>query len=201
MSSSFLKELAQAKPDPGGGAAAAYGAGLALALLEKVVRLEANRRQPDNCLRLGWEDTLERLRRISETMARLQDEDVQAYFNLTRSRAAGRGGELLAAVRDAVLCPLKIIQQAQEALALLAWVGDNCERHLVSDLLVACEFLGAALLGAYHIACANLHLVQDLAEHQALARELARACQPGCELWQRVKVELVAREHGLDPRG
>ncbi len=98
MSSSFLKELAQAKPDPGGGAAAAYGAGLALALLEKVVRLEANRRRPDNRLRLRWEDTLERLRRISETVARLQDEDVQALFQPDPvpgrgpwRRTAGRG--------------------------------------------------------------------------------------------------------------
>ncbi len=40
---SFLHELAQAGR-PGGGAAAAYGARVGLALLEKVVRLEGNRR-------------------------------------------------------------------------------------------------------------------------------------------------------------
>ena len=42
---SFLQELAQARPDPGGGAAAAFGARLGLALLEKVVQLEGGRRR------------------------------------------------------------------------------------------------------------------------------------------------------------
>jgi len=201
MSSSFLEKLAQPRPDPGGGAAAAYGAGLGLALLEKVVRLEANRRHQQEDQRRGWEETLKRLRSISETMARLQDEDVQAYFNLARARAAASAAELPAALREAVRCPLKIIQQAQEVLALMAWAGAHCRRHLVSDLLVGCEFVGAALLGANHIACANLHLVQDPGERQALAGEIFNACQPGRELWQRLKRELAARGPGIDNCG
>jgi formiminotetrahydrofolate cyclodeaminase len=83
----------------------------------------------------------------------------------------------------------------------MAWAGENCRKHLVSDLLVGCEFLGAALLGANHIACANLHLVQDPGERQALAGEIFGACQPGRELWQRVKRELAARGPGLDHGG
>jgi formiminotetrahydrofolate cyclodeaminase len=201
MSSSFLEKLAQPRPDPGGGAAAAYGAGLGLALLEKVVRLEANRRHQPEDRRRSWQETLKRLRSISESMARLKDEDVQAYFNLSRARGAASGAELPAALQEAVRCPLKIVKQAQEALALMAWAGENCRKHLVSDLLVGCEFLGAALLGANHIACANLHLVQDPGERQALAGEIFGACQPGRELWQRVKRELAARGPGLDHGG
>jgi formiminotetrahydrofolate cyclodeaminase len=201
MSISFLEKLAQPRPDPGGGAAAAYGAGLGLALLEKVVRLEANRRHQQEDRRRGWQETLKRLRSISETMARLKDEDVQAYFNLARARTAASAAALPAALREAVRCPLKIIQQAQEVLALMAWTGAHCRKHLVSDLQVGCEFLGAALLGANHIACANLHLVQDPGERQALAGEIFRACQPGRELWQRVQRELAARGPVLDHCG
>ena len=40
MSASFLDQLARARPDPGGGAAAAFSAGVGLALLTKVIRLE-----------------------------------------------------------------------------------------------------------------------------------------------------------------
>jgi formiminotetrahydrofolate cyclodeaminase len=201
MRISFLEKLAQPRPDPGGGAAAAYGAGLGLALLEKVVRLEANRRHQQEDQRRDWQETLKRLRSISETMARLKDEDVQAYFNLSRARGAASGTELPAALQEAVRCPLQIIQQCREALVLMAWAGAHCRRHLVSDLQVGCEFLGAALLGANHIAGANLQLVQDPGERQALVGEISRACQPGRELWQRLKRELAARGPGLDHCG
>jgi formiminotetrahydrofolate cyclodeaminase len=197
MSTSFLKELAQARPDPGGGAAAAYGAALGLALLAKVVRLEANRPQAGNPLGPRWAETLNQVRQISAALERLREEDVQAYFNLVKARAGGSAEDLLTALREGVLCPVRIIGQAREALALLAWAGDNCQAHLVADLLVASEFLHAALMGAYHIACANLSLVKEPQERQALARELVRTCQPACELFQRVKVELVARESDI----
>jgi len=194
LSISFLEELAQARPDPGGGAAAAYGATLGLALLEKVVRLEANR-PPKDSPRGRWEETLTQLQELSRALSRLQEEDVQAYFNLVRAREAGNAADLAAALQEAVLCPLRIVQQAREGLALIAWAGNHCQRHLVADLLVAVEFLNAALMGAYHIACANLPLVKEHRECAALARELVRVCQPACELFHRVKMELVARKH------
>ena len=46
MDSAFLKALALARPDPGGGAAAAHSAALGLALLAKVVQLEHQRQGP-----------------------------------------------------------------------------------------------------------------------------------------------------------
>jgi methenyltetrahydrofolate cyclohydrolase len=197
MTDSFLKQLAQARPDPGGGAAAAFGGAVGLALLEKVVRLEADRPQ-DGQRRRPWKETLAQVRRLSRDLGRLQDEDVKAYFNLVRARAAPDAADLPAALKEAVLCPLRIVQQAQEGLALTAWVGDRCKPHLVADLLVASEFLNAALMGAYHIACANLPLVAEPRDRAALARELVRICQPACELFHRVKMELVARKHDLD---
>jgi formiminotetrahydrofolate cyclodeaminase len=195
MGDSFLQELAQARPDPGGGAAAAYGATLGLALLEKVVRLEARRAAGDQPRQGGWEEALARLQELSQALADLRKEDVQAYFNLVRTRKAGTTAEWLAALKEAVLCPLRIVQGAREGLVLLTWAGSQCRRHLVSDLLVAAEFLNAALMGAYHIACANLPLVKEPQESAALARELVRVCQPACELFQRVKMDLVARSH------
>ena len=92
MSTSFLDELAQARPDPGGGAAAAYGAALGLALLEKVVRLEAKRPQAGNPGGPPWEKTLGQVGQLAAALDRLRQEDVQAYLNLTRARAAGGGG-------------------------------------------------------------------------------------------------------------
>ena len=70
-----------------------------------------------------------------------------------------------------------MMEHAAAALELLSWAGARCQRHLVADLLVAVEFLGAALRGAYYIAGANLPLLTDEAQRRTLAR--ARTVPPG----------------------
>jgi methenyltetrahydrofolate cyclohydrolase len=190
----FFKELAQARPNPGGGAAAAYGANLGLALLEKVVRLEGQRRpKPAGAAGRTWGEALAQLRRLAGCLEKLRGEDVQAYFNLTSARTSGDAALLTAAVREAVDCPRRIMEQTSRSLELLAWAGERCQKHLVSDLLVAGEFLGAALRGAYHIAGANLPLVTGKAGRQTLALELGQAYREGEDLYQQVKVGLMAR--------
>ncbi len=100
---------------------------------------------------------------------------------------------LAAAVREAVDCPRRIMEQTSRSLELLAWAGERCKKHLVSDLLVAGEFLGAALRGAYHIAGANLPLVTEEAGRQTLALELGQAYREGEDLYKLVKAGLMAR--------
>lgn len=195
----FLQELAQARPDPGGGAAAAYGANLGLALLEKVVRLEGQRRgKLEGSPGLTWEGALARLRRLAESLEKLQRKDVQAYFDFTSARTSGDAARRAAAAREAVDCPRRIMEHAARSLELLAWAGEHCKKHLISDLLVACEFLGAALMGAYHIAGANLLLVPRKGGRQTLAQELGQAYREGEDLYHQVKAALVARENGVD---
>ena len=65
MDSAFLKALAQARPDPGGGAAAAHSAALGLALLEKVVQLEQRRRFPEEDAGPFWADLLAQVRLVA----------------------------------------------------------------------------------------------------------------------------------------
>lgn len=179
MPPSFLEQLSQPRPDPGGGAAAAFGGMLALALLEKVVQLEAQR--PSNQgNRQVWEEKLEQIRQLTADLDRLREEDIRAYAQMAQVRASGsRGRDWEEAVAYGLQVPLGIMAQAREALVLLAWTGARCRKHLVSDLQVAREFLGAALQGAYHIARANLPLVADEARRQALSRKISRAEHDG----------------------
>jgi formiminotetrahydrofolate cyclodeaminase len=159
MDSAFLKALGQARPDPGGGAAAAHSAALGLALLEKVVQLEHRRQSPEGELGSFWSDLLAQVRLVAAGLLRLQAEDVEAYFQLTRARTQDDPNALATALDEAVACPLRIMQQAQEGLCLICRGGARCRPHLISDLLVACELLGAAFRGAHHIARANLSLM------------------------------------------
>jgi formiminotetrahydrofolate cyclodeaminase len=161
MESAFLQALAQARPDPGGGAAAAHSAALGLALLLKVVQLEHRRQTPENNPGLPWDDLLARVRPVAAALLRLQAEDVEAYAQLARARTQGDPDKMAAALDEAVACPLRIMQQAQEGLALMAQGGAGCAPHLVADLLVASELLGAAFRGAHHIARANLPLMRQ----------------------------------------
>ena len=56
---------------------------------------------------------------------------------------------------------MKIMEQAYEALSCVSQTAKNCKAHLLSDLQVVCELLGAAGGGAYHIIRANLRLTAD----------------------------------------
>ena len=174
MTPSFLEQLAQPQPDPGGGAAAAYGGMLALALLAKVVRLEAQR-PANHSERQIWEEKLAQVVQLTADLDRLREEDVRAYLRLAQTRASGsRGKEWQEAVDYALAVPQEIMARAREALVLLAWAGTRCRKHLVSDLQVAREFLMAALQGAYHITRANLPLIADASRQQVVAQRLSQ---------------------------
>lgn len=193
MAPSFLKQLARPRPDPGGGAAAAFGGMLALALLAKVVQLEAQRPSHQEN-RQVWEEKLERIRQLSADLDRLREEDVRAYAQMAQVRASGsRGREWQEAVAYGLQVPQEIMAQAREALALLAWTGGRCRKHLVSDLQVAWEFLGAALQGAHHIARANLPSVADAARRQDFSQKLSQAEHEGRQAFLEASEVLAAR--------
>jgi len=197
MSSPFLQALAQPRPDPGGGAAAAHGAALGLALLEKVVRLEQQRPGREEKSGFPWHDLLTRVRKAAEGLARLQEEDVRAYDHLARARTKGDPGDLAAALEEAVACPLRILHHAREGLDLIGEVCAFCKPHLVSDLLVACELLGAAWRSAHHIARANLPLMPDRSERENQARELAHALATAETAFLQVRAGLLHRQPWL----
>ena len=193
MDSAFLQALAQARPDPGGGAAAAHSAALGLALLAKVVQLEQRRPGPEKTPGFFWGDLLARVRLVAAALLRLQEEDVRAYFALTQARASRDPREMAAALDEAVACPLRIMQQAQEGLALVAQGGAGCALHLVADLLVACELLSAAWRGAHHIARANLPLMPQDSRRAVWGETLSHTLEAIEAEWQQVRSELLGR--------
>jgi formiminotetrahydrofolate cyclodeaminase len=194
MESSFLQALAQARPDPGGGAAAAHSAALGLALLEKVVKLEHQRREVEGGAGFPWEDLLRRVRQVAEALARLQKEDILAYFSLTEARSSRDPAIFAAALEEAIGCPLRIMQRTQEVMALISQGGARCKRHLVSDLLVACELQGAAFRGAHHIAQANLRFMRQNPRRTLWAEDLTHTLKAAEALLLQVSAELLVRQ-------
>ena len=100
---------------------------------------------------------------------------------------------MAAALEAAVACPLRIMQQAQVGLVLLAQGGAGCALHLVADLQVACELLGAAFRGAHHIARANLPLMRQGSRRDVWDEDLDHTLNTLEAEFQQVRARLLER--------
>lgn len=200
MGTSFVRQLGQARPDPGGGAAAAFCANVALALLTKVIRLELSRGAQDNRRRAFWTAQLQAARQQRKKFDHLRQADVEAYLGLVRTKSQEAPlARWWRAVEEATRSPWQIMEDAIAALNLVGEAGKHCRPHLVSDLLVALEILGAALQGAHHIAAANLDQLPDGRRRKWAAR-LAAATHQGLEATLRIRSQLLARSHPGNPK-
>jgi len=189
VTDSFLERLAQPRPDPGGAAAAAYACTVGLALVEKIVRLEIRREGNQGDF---WPRRAGEVQLLSERIHHLREEDSLAYLRLARTRNSGatyRDREI--AIAQAVACPSDMIETARGGLDCVFLVGRHCKVHLVPDLQVACELMGAAGMGAYHIAAANLRLLRDASLLTLRQSQLSAILEAFLKQYQAAKHELA----------
>ena len=192
MVDSFIEALAKPKPVPGGGAAAAHGACVALALLEKIVKVELQRCRDSS--EAEWQDLLQEVKKSAATLSHLREEDGRAYVRFAQARTFGRAKtEVLMALQQAIECPIRIMEEASQTLDQVVRAGKRCKGHLLSDLLVVCELLRAAISGAYRIAQANLRLLEEYPERRKYQLRLEQLLSGGRELYESVVSALVHR--------
>ncbi|MBI5247919.1 MAG: cyclodeaminase/cyclohydrolase family protein [Desulfomonile tiedjei] len=172
MTDSFIEELSQPKPNPGGGAASAHGALLALGIVEKIVRLELRR---DFAAGLSPStQLLDAVMELKTRLSSLREEDSRAYLRLAEARALDPDvSQVAEALNQAIECPKLMMQCGCKILILITEIGASCKRHLVSDLQVSAELASAAVRGAFHIATANTRFVKDAASRADRLRQLA----------------------------
>ena len=192
MDDYFLAALAKPEPHPGGGAAAAHGACVGLALLEKIVHLELNRSSAFSPS--GWKNLLEEVKQSFNSLLRLREEDGKAYIRFARAKTfAKSSNEGLEALRQAIECPVDVMEVASKGLNLVGEAGKHCKVHLLSDLLVASHLLQAAISGAYWIAQANLGLMQETSLGTAYQNRLGQILAMSRETFESVQAKLVVR--------
>ena len=192
MHDSFLEALARPEPVPGGGAAAAHGACVGLALLEKIVLVEL--RRSDIPSESRWQNLLEEVRKASTTLLRLRDEDGEAYVRFAQARTFGKGAEeILDLLKQAIESPIAIMKEAKRSLDLVARAGNHCKGHLLSDLLVVCELLRAAINGTHRITQANLGFMPDESLLNSYVKELNKFQRESRDLVKSVEVGILER--------
>lgn len=192
MHDSFMEALARPEPVPGGGAAAAHGACVGLALLEKIVLVEL--RRSDIPSESRWQNLLEEVRKSSATLLRLRDEDGEVYVRFVQAKTFGKSAEeILDPLKQAIECPIKIMEEAYKGLRLVARAAKRCKGHLLSDLLVVCELLRAAIHGTHRITQANLGFMPDGSLLNSYVNELNKLQGESRDLVKSVEVGILER--------
>jgi len=190
MVDSFIDTLAEPKPVPGGGAAAAHGGCVGLALLEKIVTVELQRSRDSSASE--WKNLLQKVQKSSSTLLHLRDEDGRTYMRFAQAKTFGIGKtEVLEALQQAIECPIRIMEEANEAYHFVARAGMYCKAYLIADLLVVCELLRAAISGAHSIAQANLMLMETSPQRREYQERLEQLLSGSRELYESVISALV----------
>jgi formiminotetrahydrofolate cyclodeaminase len=162
-----------------------------MALAEKIVLLEQKRTLRRVSEFELWEGLRMEASRLRDLFTWLRTEDMLVYQQLAEVLRDGVDGlRLQGALVEAIQCPLGIMRGSWEALELIEAAGMRCRPLLVADVLVACEFLGAALFSAHHIARANLPLMRDPSTRERWLAELTAELDRGRERLQRVRTAL-----------
>ncbi len=176
MTSAFRQQVAEPQAFPGGGSAAAYVGDLALALVEKVIRLEMKRCAVGTDAAVTWNERLSRIANLSTQFQFLIQEDGRAYAAMSRARASVPDVDSAAgAVTEAAMVPLQIIHGAIQGLRLISETSKDCKKYLVPDLQVSCELLWAVARGTKAIALANVMLMEPESNRAELHAALTEA--------------------------
>ena len=192
MVDSFIDALAKPKPVPGGGAAAAHGACVGLALLEKIVKVELQRSRESSDAE--WKNLLQEVKKSSATILQLRDEDGRAYVSFAQAKTLGKDKrEVLEALQQAIDCPIRIMKEANEAFSFVVRAGNRCKDHLLSDLLVVCELLRATISGVHRIAQANLNLMAESPKRNEYQGRLEKLLSDSMEFYEAVVSALVQK--------
>ena len=145
-----------------------------------------------------WKDLLEQVSSLSKIFFRLCDEDGKSYMLLAETKASRKKeSEVAAALVQTIECPMKILEQTHTALSHVSLVAEHCKRHLLSDLQVVCELLGAAGHGAYHICIANLRLMTDPISKADYQSRITRLHDRSRELINLAKASILRSDHKL----
>lgn len=153
----FAEETASESPAPGGGSISAYMGALAAALGTMVANLTAHKAAYDD----RWEefsDAAEEGQDIMERMLHLVDEDTAAFNRImdvfampkkTDAEKAVRAKALEEATLYATQVPLRTMETAAEAFALIRNMAENGNPASVTDAGVGALAARAAVRGAF----------------------------------------------------
>ena len=167
----FCDQLSVDSPAPGGGSAAALTGALSSALVAMVANLTVKNRD----YRAYWEEmraVAPRAQEIKENLLAAIDDDTRAFNNWME--AARSGGDVQAAVREAIEVPLRVLKLARETVDLAGIVAERGMQVSVSDSGVAATAARTAAEGACMNVLINLGEITDTGYRESVKSEAVR---------------------------
>lgn len=179
----FLDQLASSAPTPGGGSVAALCGALSAALGSMVANLTLGRekyRDVEPAIR----EASEQSEHMRAEFTQLINDDINAYGTLsaayrlpkaTPDEQAERSAQIQEALKGAAEAPMRIAEQARQALDLCRRLVEIGNTNVISDVGVAAITAHAALESAELNVLINLKAIKDQALAEALLQRLNAA--------------------------
>ena len=202
---SFLDQLASSAPTPGGGSVAALCGAISAALSSMVANLTMGRekyRDVEPQVRAA----LERSEQLRRRFVQLIDEDIAAYGALsaayrlpksTSEEQAARSGQIQAALTGAAEAPLRMVEQARQALELCQTLATIGNPNVISDVGVATITASAALESGALNVLINLKTMKDRELATRLSQRLS-AAQEGADSLRLAILTAVREKMGVE---
>jgi methenyltetrahydrofolate cyclohydrolase len=155
----YLDDLADKKPAPGGGSAAALTASLGASLVSMVVNFTLGKPKYEK-YEGELKKILEKSEKLREEFLNLVDLDVLAYKSKN--------------IRDALDVPFMVSRLCFEGIKLCSPLIKKGNTNLISDVAVAAILLESAFASAYYNVEINLKSIGDKKLTQAIRKELSK---------------------------
>ncbi len=175
----FLARTAGNEPVPGGGSVSALNAALSAALTEMVANLTIGKKKYEEKEGL-MKEIKEKAAKFQERFVKDIDEDSEAYnkvfdaFKLpkeTDEEKAERSKQIQAATKIAAEVPMKVAQNANSIMELIATVSKEGNQNAVTDACVGMMAARNAVLGAVLNVRINLTSIKDEAFVEKFTKE------------------------------
>lgn len=154
--SEYLEALRSSSAVPGGGSAAALAGAMGASLVSMVAKLSAKKANGETD-RQSLLELVPRLDALSERLADLSQQDIEAYRSVIDSRKGNLPADAVArAYERAAEVPLETAESVQECIGLAAEVARRAWEMTASDLAVGSQLLETAMGGALANVAINL---------------------------------------------
>lgn len=183
----FLQVLSSKQPVPGGGGASALGGALGAALGLMVGHLTVGKKKYAH-VEADVLQGMERLEKLQSHFVSLADEDAQVFAPLAQAYRLPSETEEEKEYKDrimeerllsACLVPLRIMEDAVEALEVLGELEQKGSVIAISDVGVAVQFIRTALSGAVMNVYINTKSMKDEKKAKMLNQQAEKMLEGG----------------------
>lgn len=150
----YLEQLSRREPVPGGGSAAAVAGALGAALIAMAARYSLNKGKSAQ-VEAKINELIAQSDQARGSFLEFSSQDAQAYLDVVAARKAGDKAAQEDALAHAARVPQMIIDLCQDCQKLAAYLYQEGNPRLLSDVKAAEEFLKAAIASAKHMQEAN----------------------------------------------